>query len=630
MSFTSKSGFSKYQSAMKKKLEINENDAVSIKFAGDSGDGMQLIGTLFSATSAELGNHLFTFPDYPSEIRAPNNTIDGVSGFHVRIGIDRISSPGDLCDVLVAMNPASLKTNLKWVRSGGIIIVDSDSFNERALAKAGYLSNPLENEILNGYKLITAPVTTMTRECLLPLNGSGRNADQNRNMFILGIVSYLFNHDLDTSIKYLERKFGSGSVKFKITKTVLTAGFNFADTIEVFGSKYHLPKTKLKKGTYCNISGNIATAWGLLAASERSGRPLFLGSYPITPATDVLIELAKHIGLGVKILQAEDEIAGICSAIGAGFAGSLCVTTTSGPGFSLMSEAIGLAVMLELPLVIVNVQRAGPSTGMPTKSEQSDLLQALYGRNGECPAIVIAASSPANCFYYAYEAAKLSMEHMTPVILLTDGYLGNGSELFRIPRVSELPEIYPPLATANDKNYKPYNRNPETFVRQWAIPGTEGLRHRIGGLEKTDIYGTVSTDPLNHQNMVHIREAKVKQVAEKLPLLRIYGEETGDLLVVSWGGTEGSIITAIKEMQKEGKKIGHVHFNHIMPLPKNTMEILSAYKKVVVCELNAGQFVKYLRLEIPELKYLQYNKIQGLPFFTGELIEKFNQLLEED
>ena len=621
--------FFKCFSTMSKQHKLKNKESVVIKFVGDSGDGMQLAGTLFSDTAAVLGNDLFTFPDYPAEIRAPHNTLAGVSGFQVQIGSEKIFYSGDLCDVLVAMNAASLKTNLKWVKPGGLIIVDSDSFNEKALEKAGYQTNPLVDGSLDVYRLIKAPVSSMTRNTLAGMDVSAREADRSRNMFALGIVTYLFNNSLETTNKFLEIKFCSRPSVLKINTTILAAGYNFAETIEAVHSTYKVPPATLKKGKYRNISGNVATAWGLLAASERSGRPLFLGSYPITPATEILMEMAQNKALGARVFQAEDEIAGICSAIGASFTGSLAVTTTSGPGLSLKSEAIGLAVIAELPLVIVNVQRAGPSTGMPTKSEQSDLLQALYGRNGECPAIVMAASTPANCFYYAYEAAKISMEHMTPVILLTDGYLGNGSELFRIPQVSELPDINPPMAKANDPGYKPYKRDPETLTRQWAVPGTEGLRHRIGGLEKTDIHGEVSTDPQNHQLMVQIREAKVRKVADSIPLQKIEGEKNGDLLVVSWGGTEGSIRTSVREMQKKGKKIAHAHFNHIMPLPLNTAEVLGSYKKVVVCELNAGQFVKYLRSEHPGINYMQFNKIQGLPFFTGELTQLFTKILKE-
>jgi 2-oxoglutarate/2-oxoacid ferredoxin oxidoreductase subunit alpha len=612
------------------KILAEEKDSVVIKFVGDSGDGMQLAGTLFSDTAAVMGNDLFTFPDYPAEIRAPHNTLAGVSGFQVQIGREKIFSSGDMCDILVAMNPASLKTNLKWVKPGGMIIVDSDAFNQKAFEKSNYQSNPLEDGTLGSYRVIPAPITALTRNSVAHCKVTTKTADRSRNMFALGMVTFLFSHELETTFKFLDKKFAGNPAVKEITKVILSAGFNFAETIEAIASTFKIPEARLKKGTYRNISGNVATAWGLLAASERSGRPLFLGSYPITPATEILMEVTAHKSLGAKVFQAEDEIAGICSAIGASFTGSLGITTTSGPGLSLKSEAIGLAVMTELPLVIVNVQRAGPSTGMPTKSEQSDLLQALYGRNGECPVIVMAASTPANCFYYAYEAAKLSLEHMTPVILLTDGYLGNGSELFRIPLISDLPEIKPPLADPGDPGYKPYRRDPETLVRQWALPGTEGLRHRVGGLEKTDLYGEVSTDPLNHEHMVKLREEKVMKVASKIPLQKINGNSTGDLLVVSWGGTEGSIMTAIREMQKKGKKIGHAHFNHIMPLPSNTKSILESYRNVVVCELNNGQFVKYLRSEFPHIRYMQYNKIQGLPFFTGELIDKFTQLIEEN
>ena len=608
---------------------IKELDSAVIKFAGDSGDGMQLAGTIFSDAAAVLGNDLFTFPDYPAEIRAPHNTLAGVSGFQVQVGREKIFYSGDMCDVLVAMNPASLKTNLKWVKAGGTIIVDSDSFNEKALEKSGYQSSPLEDGSLDIYRLVRVPITSITRATLADSNVGAKIAERCRNMFAVGIVSYLFNHNIETTFKFLEKKFLHNPVILEVNKKALSAGYNFCQDNGSLVQIYRVPSASLKKGIYRNISGNVATAWGLLAAAERSGRPLFLGSYPITPATEILMELTANKNLGVKVFQAEDEIAGICSAIGASFTGSLATTTTSGPGLSLKSEAIGLAVMTELPLVIVNVQRAGPSTGMPTKSEQSDLLQALYGRNGECPVVVMAASTPANCFYYAYEAAKISMEHMTPVILLTDGYLGNGSELFRIPKTADLPEISPPLAKPNDTNFKPYKRDAETLARLWAIPGTEGLRHRVGGLEKTDIHGQVSTCPHNHQLMVKTREAKVQKVADYLPLQKINGDPAGDLLVVSWGGTEGSIKTAIREMQRNGEKIGHAHFSHIMPLPRNTKKILESYSIIVVCELNNGQFVKYLRSEFPGITFHQFNKIQGLPFFTSELIEHFKQLLKE-
>ncbi len=614
---------------MSKKTQVLEKESIVIKFVGDSGDGMQLTGTLFSEAAAIIGNDLATFPDFPAEIRAPHNTVAGVSGFQVHIGKIKIHSSGDLCDVLVAMNPASLRSNLKWVKTGGTIIVDSDAFDEKALEKAGYQTNPLEDSSLKKYHLIMPPISTITRESLKDAGMEAKIAARSKNMMALGILNYLFNLDIETTDKFLEKKFEDNKIAVKANKIALRAGYNFAETTEVLDSTFVIPPAKLEKGKYRNVTGNVAAAWGFLAASERSGRPLFLGSYPITPATEILMELAKHKSLGAKVFQAEDEIAGICSAIGASYTGSLSITTTSGPGLSLKSEAIGLAVMTELPIVIVNVQRAGPSTGMPTKSEQSDLLQALYGRNGECPVVVMAASSPANCFYYAYYSAKIAMEHMTPVILLTDGYLGFGSELFKIPSVASLPEIHPPLAKENEPDYKPYKRDPVTLARKWAIPGTVGLRHRVGGLEKENIVGNVTTDPLNHQVMTLLREAKVQKVADYIPEQDIIGDESGDLLVVSWGGTRGSILTAVTEMQIKGKKVSHAHFHYIMPLPHNTREVLSRFKKILVCELNAGQFVKYLKINFPEFKYHQFNKIQGLPFFVSELTQAFNQILEE-
>jgi len=456
-----------------------------------------------------------------------------------------------------------------------------------------------------------------------------KTAERSKNMFALGILYYIFNRDLKPSFKYFEVKFKKKPELIDINKIVLQSGYNYADTVEAIESVIQVSAAKMPKGRYRNITGNIATAWGLLGASEKSGRPLFLGSYPITPATEILMELSKHKSLGAKVFQAEDEIAGICSAIGASFSGSLACTTTSGPGLSLKSEAIGLAVITELPLVIVNVQRGGPSTGLPTKSEQSDLYQALFGRNGECPVIVVAASTSDNCFYYAYMAGKLAMEHMTPVILLTDGYLGFGSALFRIPKMADLPPIQPPIATPNDPNFKPYRRDPATLARQWAIPGTEGLRHRVGGLEKENITGAVSTDPMNHQTMVNLRAEKVEKVADFIPEQEITGEPKGELLVVSWGGTYGAVHSAVLQMQKEGKSVSHAHFHYILPLPKNTSEVLKGFKKIVVCELNNGQFVNYLRMKFPMPNIYQFNKVQGLPFMINELTDKFNQLLEE-
>jgi 2-oxoglutarate/2-oxoacid ferredoxin oxidoreductase subunit alpha len=614
---------------MAKQKNILELEDVVVKFVGDSGDGMQLTGTLFSDTAALAGNDLATFPDFPAEIRAPQNTVAGVSGFQVHLGQRKIHTSGDLCDVLVAMNPASLRANIKWAKQGATIIVDESTFEQKYIEKAGYQTNPLIDGTLSGYHLIKAPITVLTKEALAEVEIDKKMAEKTKNMFVLGIMYFLFQRDLNKTLDFIEKKFRKRPEVVLANQIALKAGYNYADTIEAIASTIRIGPAPMAKGRYRNITGNIATAWGLLAASERSGRPLFLGSYPITPATEILMELARHKSLGARVFQAEDEIAGICSAIGASFAGSLAVTTTSGPGLSLKSEAMGLAVITELPLVIVNVQRAGPSTGLPTKSEQSDLMQALFGRNGEAPMIVIAASSPANCFHYAYMAAKLSLEHMTPVILLTDGNMGFGSELFRIPKVADLPDINPPLAQPNDEDYKPYRRDPVTLARKWALPGTEGLRHRIGGLEKTNIDGNVSTDPLNHELMVNIREDKVMRVANYIPQQEIIGKSTGDLLVVGWGGTEGMLKSAVGHMQSAGHSISLAQFNYIMPLPKNITEVFSGFKRILVCELNKGQFVNYLRMTHPEFKYLQYNKVQGLPFHVSELTQVFTKFLEE-
>ncbi len=606
---------------------ITKEDVV-IRFVGDSGDGMQLTGTLFSDTSALDGNDIATFPDYPAEIRAPHNTIAGVSGFQVHIG-NKIYSSGDKADVLVAMNPASLKSNLKWAKRGGIIIVDADTFVDEAIEKAGYTSNPLEDDSLSSYRLVKAPITTLTIETVKDIFTDRKAALKCRNMFALGMVFFIFGKQIDHTDAYLEKKFAKKPDVVKANEAVVRAGYNFCENTAVAEHQIHVETAEMPKGKYRNITGNIATAWGLLAAAEKAGLKLFLGSYPITPATDILVELAKHKSLGARVFQAEDEIAGICSAIGASFAGAFACTSTSGPGLSLKSEAIGLAVMTELPLVIVDVQRGGPSTGLPTKTEQSDLLQALFGRNGEAPCIVVAASSSANCFDWAFEAGRLALEHMTPVILLSDGYLGNGSQLFRIPKMADLPKINPPFATPNDPDYAPYNRDPETLVRQWAIPGMDGLRHRIGGLEKLSGKGSVSTDNANHQLMVDYRKEKVARVANRIPLQTIEGAEDAELLVVGWGGTMGALRSAVQQMQAEGKSVAFTHFNYIMPLPRNTEEILRRHKKIVVCELNTGQFAGYLRMNFEGIKFHQYNKVQGLPFEVSELKEEFNKILGE-
>jgi len=613
-----------------KQQKVVELERVVVRFAGDSGDGMQLTGSLFSDTAAIAGNDFATFPDYPAEIRAPQGTVSGVSGFQIHFGHTEIHTSGDQADVLVAMNPAPLKKNLMWVKDGGTVIVDTDTFTEKSLKKAGYDSNPLDDDSLKDFNLIKAPISSLTKKGVEDLGLDNKMILKSRNMFALGVMFFIFNRDFTMADDFFEKKFKKNPLVIKSNKKILRAGYNFADSVEALSSiTYKVKPAALKKGTYRNITGNMATAWGLLAASEKSGRKLFLGSYPITPATEILQELAKHKSLGAKVLQAEDEIAGIVSTIGASFAGSFAVTTTSGPGLSLKSEAIGLAVMTELPIVIVDVQRAGPSTGLPTKSEQSDLLQALFGRNGEAQCIVIAASTSANCFYYAYQASKLAMEHMTPVILLTDGYLANGSEVFKIPKMSDLAKIHPPLAKANDPDYYPYKRDPGKLNRQWATPGTEGLRHRIGGLEKEDIYGNVSHDPENHQIMCEYRADKVARVANYIAKQEVYGPQSGDLLIVSWGGTYGVMMETVQEMQKQGKNVSLAHFHYINPLPKNTAEIFSRFKKIIVPELNLGQFVLYLRMHFRQFEFEQYNKVQGLPFMVKELTTLFNQKLEE-
>lgn len=608
--------------------DVVKKDDVVIKFVGDSGDGMQLTGTLFSDTSALDGNDIATFPDYPAEIRAPHNTVAGVSGFQVHIG-KKIYSSGDKADVLVAMNPASLKANLKWVKKGGIIIVDVDTFEEGAIEKAGYTSNPLEDDSLSNYRLIKAPITNFTIETVKDIFTDRKAALKCRNMFALGMIFFIFGKGLEHTDAYLEKKFAKKPDVVKANKEVVRAGYNFCENTDVMESQVEVQPAQMPKGKYRNITGNVATAWGLLAAAEKAGLPLFLGSYPITPATDIMVELAKHKSLGARVFQAEDEIAGICSAIGASFAGVMACTSTSGPGLSLKSEAIGLAVMAELPLVIVDVQRGGPCTGLPTKTEQSDLGQALFGRNGEAPCIVLAASSSANCFDWAFEAGRLALESMTPVILLSDGYLGNGSQLFRIPKMADLPKINPPFAKPNDPDYAPYNRDSETLVRQWAVPGMEGLRHRIGGLEKLSGKGSVSTDNANHQLMVNYRKEKVERVANRIPDQKVEGDENAELLVVGWGGTQGALRCAVQQLQAEGKSIAFTHFNYIMPLPKNTGDIMRRHKKIVVCELNMGQFANYLRMHFEGLTFHQYNKVQGLPFEVSELVEEFNKILGE-
>jgi 2-oxoglutarate ferredoxin oxidoreductase subunit alpha len=617
---------------MNNKNNVVELEAVVVKFAGDSGDGMQLTGSQFSDASASLGNDLSTFPDYPSEIRAPQGTIAGVSGFQVHIGHKEVQTPGDEADVLVALNPAALKTNMKWVKPNATIIIDIDNFDNKHYKKAGYVEDPLHDESLKGFNLVKAPITSLSRSTVqaLDIGLDNKTADKTRNQFVMGILFWLFDRDMKMGEKFLKEKFAKKPHLITANVAVLQAGYNYAETIEAMTTQFHVNPQKGRKGKFRKITGNVATAWGLVAGAEKAGLKLFLGSYPITPATEILQELSNLHNLEVKTFQAEDEIAGICSSIGASFGGYLAATSTSGPGLALKTEAMGLAIITELPLVIVNVQRGGPSTGLPTKTEQSDLMQAIHGRSGESPLVVIAASSPGNCFHYAFQAAKISLEHMTPVILLTDGYLANGTELWPIPDMKSLPEIKVPKVKDNDPNYKPYQRDPERLNRLWATPGQEGLLHRIGGLEKSDVYGDVSHDSFNHQVMSQYRAEKVRRVAEYIPLQEIYGDnDGGELLVIGWGGTYGALYMAVKEMREEGYNISLAQFNYIFPLPKNTKDVLGKFKKRVVCELNLGQFAEYLRANCPEYTYTQFNKIQGLPFFISELKKRFKTILEE-
>jgi 2-oxoglutarate ferredoxin oxidoreductase subunit alpha len=613
---------------MRKKSEVIEREEVVIRFSGDSGDGMQLTGMLFSDTAALFGNDLSTFPDYPAEIRAPQGTVGGVSGFQVHLGHSEINTPGDFSDVLVAMNPAAVKANAKWIKPGGTVIYDEDNFTEKNIEKAGYEKDPIKEERLEDHNIIAAPISSMVKEALKDFGLDPKSILRTKNMFALGMVYWLFDRDLEYTEKYFEKKFSKKPGVAEANKVALRAGYYYAETIEALSPVYKILPAEIAKGTYRNISGNTATAWGFIAAAEKSGLELFIGSYPITPATGILEELAARKDLGVKSFQAEDEIAGICTSIGASFAGDLAITSTSGPGLALKSEAIGLAVMAELPIVIVNVQRGGPSTGLPTKTEQADLMQALYGRNGECPVVVIASSSPSDCFHFAFEAARIALEHMTPVLLLSDSFLANGTEPWKIPEMKDLPEIKPPFADKSVVPFLPYKRDDDKLARAWAFPGIPGLEHRIGGLEKT-VKGTVSYVPENHELMVKLRAEKVERVVNTIPDLKVYGAPSGDLLVVGWGGSFGYLVTAVRELKSEGYKISLVNFNYINPLPKNVKAVFRRFKKIVVCELNLGQFADYLRIKHQEFTYDQINKVQGVPFTINDIKEKCIKMLED-
>ena len=598
---------------------IDTKDVV-IRFAGDSGDGMQLTGSLFADMSAVYGNELSTFPDFPAEIRAPHGTLSGVSGFQVHIASEHITTPGDYCDLLVAMNPAALKTNARWLKRTAMVLIDGDAFDEEGLRKAGFREDPVKELGIEDRTIVVAPITSLTEESLKDSGMDIRAIHKCKNMFTLGMACFIYSRPVEYVYSYLEKKFGKKKPEMVApNKKVLNDGYNYAANIQAIPNTYTIEPAHMPKGLYRNMTGNQATAWGFLAASEKSGRPLFCGSYPITPATSILEELAIHKSLGAKTLQAEDEIAGICTAIGAAYAGDLAVTTTSGPGLSLKSEALGLAVMTELPIVVVDVQRAGPSTGIPTKTEQSDLNQVLYGRNGECPLAVIAAHSPAHCFDTAFYASKLALEHMMPVIMLSEGFLGNGSEPWKIPSMKDYPEIRPPFATEEDKPFKPFRRDPQTLVRKWGLPGVKGFEHRVGGLEKNHD-GVLSSEPVNHEIMVRERAEKVARLADVIPELEVTGPKSGGLLVVGWGGTYGHLQTAVSQVRASGKEVSYAHFDYINPLPKNTGEVFSGFRKILVCELNSGHFAGWLRGLYPQFTYLQYNKVQGQPFLVQELV----------
>jgi 2-oxoglutarate ferredoxin oxidoreductase subunit alpha len=611
-----------------KEAKVIELEEVAIRFSGDSGDGMQLTGTLFSDASALMGNDISTFPDYPSEIRAPQGTVAGVSGFQVQFGRKQIHTPGDLAHVLVAMNPAAVKANANFMNPGGIIIYDEDVFNEKNFRKAGFATDDPFTELnLIDFVKIGVPITGLTQESLKDLGLDNKSILRSKNMFALGLVCWMFKRPLDYIEKFIKTKFGKKNpLVMESNMRVLHAGYNYGNNLEYMTPQYMVSPAPIQAGIYRNINGNYATAWGFIAAAEKAGRELFIGSYPITPATEILQALSERKDLGVKSFQAEDEIAGICIALGAAFAGDLAVTSTSGPGFALKSEALGLGVMAELPLVVVDVQRGGPSTGLPTKTEQSDLLQSLYGRNGESPCVVLAASTPSDCFWFAFKAAKIALERMVPVVLLTDGFLGNGSEPWKVPAMAELPDITPRIAK-DPQSFKPYTRDEKTLAREWAFPGMAGFEHRIGGLEKS-ITGNVSHDPDNHQKNCEIREAKVMRVIDMVPDLEVCGNASGEILIVSWGGTFGHTISAIRELKALGRSVSLAHFNYIKPLPANVAEVFSKFNKIIVCELNLGQFASYLRDKVPGFTYHQFNKIKGLPFTVNEITEAVIKLME--
>lgn len=615
---------------MLEKTNVKVLEKVVVRFSGDSGDGMQLAGNIFSNISAGIGNQISTFPDYPAEVRAPQGTLSGVSGFQVSIG-KGVYTPGDKADVLVSMNPAALKQNAKFLKPGGVAIVDIDCFKKSDLEKALFKTDDPYTEINLKAQVVEVPMTSMVKAALADSGMDLKAITKCKNMFALGLVCWLFDRPVESAINYIQNKFAKKPAIAEANSKVIRAGYDYGNNIHASVSTYRIETDDIRPGTYTDVNGNTATAWGLIMASEKSGLPLFLGSYPITPATDILHELAKRKDLGVKACQMEDEIAGICSAIGASFAGNLAVTSTSGPGIALKGEAMGLAVMAELPLVIVDVQRGGPSTGLPTKTEQTDLMQCLYGRNGESPLAVVAAASPTDCFDMAFEAARIAVEHMTPVILLTDGFIANGSSAWRIPENDEYPAIKPNFVKPEmlEQGWKPYMRDEETKVRYWAVPGTEGFMHRLGGLEKDYNTSAISTDPLNHEKMVATRQEKVDKIANNIPAQTVQGNPDADTLLIGWGGTYGHLYTAVQEMNAAGKPVAFAHFRYINPLPANTSEIIKKYKNVVVAELNNGQFADFLQAKHPMVEIKRINKVQGQPFLVQEVIDGLTKIMEE-
>ena len=614
---------------MLEKTNVKVLDRVVVRFSGDSGDGMQLAGNIFSNVSAGVGNQISTFPDYPAEVRAPQGTLSGVSGFQVHIG-KGVYTPGDKADVLVSMNPAALKQNVKFLKDGGVAIVDIDSFKKADLDKALYTTDEPYIEIGLKGEVVEVPMTTMVKAALADSGLDLKSVMKCKNMFALGLVCWLFDRPLESALHYLHNKFAKKPAIYEANAKVMQAGYDYGHNIHASVSTYRIESDAIRPGTHTDVNGHTATAWGLILASEKSGLPLFLGSYPITPATDILHELAKRKDLGVKACQMEDEIAGVCSAIGAAFAGNLAVTSTSGPGLALKSEGIGLAVMAELPLVIIDVQRGGPSTGLPTKTEQTDLRQALYGRNGESPLAVVAAASPTDCFNMAFEAARIAVEHMTPVVLLTDGFIANGSSAWRIPEEDEYPAIKPNFVKPEmlEQGWRPYMRNEETEVRYWAIPGTPGFQHRLGGLEKDYNTSAISTDPANHEKMVQARQKKIDLIARNIPDVEVQGNPDADTLLIGWGGTYGHLYTAVEELNNSGKPVAFAHFRYICPLPANTAEVISRYKRVIVAELNNGQFADYLQAKNPMTDIKRINKVQGQPFLVQEIIDGVTKIME--